>query len=133
MFSINKPRPYTKFNLVFDVGSNTWDLTTEPVSEFDKDDYEYLRKEVHPNVRFTVIPGYAVIAFAPACENPDCRMLKVAVSYCAPEDTFSKKTGKYQALLKFDREEFVQLPIAGYWRRVGTTALKEYLREMFTL
>lgn len=121
------------FNLVFDVESNLWNLNSDPVPEFDNDDYIYLRKKVHPDVRFAIIPGYAVIAFAPACENPNCRMLKVAVSYCAPEDTFSKKTGKYQALLKFDREEFVQLPLMSFWSDFGTPHLKDCLRYMFSV
>lgn len=132
MFSINKPRPYTKFNLVFDVESNLWNLNSDPVAEFDKAAYLWLRKE-NPNVRFAVIPDCAVIAFAPACENSDCRMLKVAVSYCAPGDIFSKKTGKYQALLKFDREEFVQLPLMDFWQDNGTASLKEFLRNTFNV
>ena len=120
------------FNLVFDVGSNTWNLDSDPIPEFDRAHYFWIRKE-YEDVRFAVIPNCAVIAFAPACENPDCRMLKVAVSYCAPEDTFSKKTGKYQALLKFDREEFVQLPLMDFWRFEGTKELKQALRYSFDI
>lgn len=120
------------FNLVFDVGSNTWNLDSDPIPEFDRAHYFWIRKE-YEDVRFAVITGYAVIAFTPACENSDCRMLKVAVSYCAPEDTFRKKTGKYQALLKFDREEFVQLPLMDFWQDNGTASLKEFLRNTFNV
>ena len=118
MITINKPQP--------------WVVYDECNSDFDKEDYQSLREEF-PDVKFAVIDEYAVIAFRKATSLPDNHMLQVAVSYCSEEDLFSKKTGKYQALIKLEKGEFVQLPMSGIWDDFGLAYLKTELRNMFTV
>lgn len=53
------------------------------------------------------------LAYGPMLPGaPDCKMLAVAVSYCAKPDTFKKKIGKLQALRNMYQGGFVQLPLA---------------------
>lgn len=74
------------------------------------------------------------IAYCPAFLGPECRMMEVSVSYCAPEDTFKKKTGKYHAVAKMlDDGEFVTLPLAEYYRDVPREQFEDTLLSMFTV
>jgi hypothetical protein len=74
------------------------------------------------------------VAFIPAFEGPDCRMLQVSVSYCALDDKFKKKIGKYHALRKLiDERELVQLPLAEYYRDNGAEETAEILLGIFTV
>lgn len=78
---------------------------------FDKDEYKYYKKMAREdNVRFLVLDR-AVIAYSKTINMPDCRMIQVAVAWCAPEDTFKRKVGKYQALLKMYSGQVVQVPL----------------------
>jgi hypothetical protein len=90
------------------------------MENFDKEHYKYLKEtakeeKVHVATReFEGLPYNGVsVAFALASEHPDCRMVRVSVSYCAPEDTYRKKVGKYNVLYKYFLDgEYIQLPIA---------------------
>lgn len=107
---------------------------------FDKADYKDLKAiaKAEGVVVFSreinITPAYngVSIAFRPMSDAADARMLAVAVSYCAPEDKFKKKVGKYQALLKFEKREYVQLPLAEYYNDCGAEETKELLFEMFS-
>ena len=105
-------------------------LNREFKTDFDGLDYHNLLNEFY-DTKFVVINKYAVVAFRKATKLPDNRMVQVAISYCSPEDDFKKKTGKYQALLKLERGEFVQLPLSTFWDTFGTAAMKEYLNDRF--
>ncbi len=73
------------------------------------------------------------VAFAPATRGDDNRMVFVSVSYCAPEDKFKPKHGKFQALAKFYNDETIQLPLGQYLRDVGAKQFGAYLLELFTV
>lgn len=73
------------------------------------------------------------IAYCPATKAYDCRMYRVAVSYCAPEDEFFAKEGRLQALNKMFLGEFIQLPLAETARTSGTTHVRLVLTQMFAL
>jgi predicted alternative tryptophan synthase beta-subunit len=73
------------------------------------------------------------VAYAQDATGEDARMLQVAVSYCAPEDKFSKKVGRYQAAMKLFDGEYVQLPLAKFHKEFGSTELKGVLSYMFDL
>jgi hypothetical protein len=106
---------------------------------FNKEDYKALKqtaKELNvytaQSSDATLSIGGVTVAFMRTTENLENRMIAVAVSYCAPEDEFKKKTGKYQALLKLlDYSQYVQLPLGQYLRRAGSKATGELLLEMF--
>jgi hypothetical protein len=79
------------------------------MENFDKEE------KVHVATRELESPSYkgVSVAFALASEHPDCRMLRVSVSYCAPEGTYKKKVGEYNVLYKYFLDgEYIQLPIA---------------------
>lgn len=79
---------------------------------FDKDHYKELKRDAKlDDVRFVVLDR-SVVAYTKLTTGIGGRMIAVAVSWCAPEDTFKKKVGKYQALLKLYNFEYVQLPLA---------------------
>jgi hypothetical protein len=72
------------------------------------------------------------IAFRPSIPNSNtCRMLDVAVSYCAPGDTYVRKHGKYQALLKMSSGEVIKLPLGEDLRDLGKAYIKEVLSSTF--
>ena len=71
------------------------------------------------------------VAFRPAIENSNCRMLEMAISYCALEDTFDPKVGKYYARLKLLSGEFFQVPLAEYLRDNGVDETRDILLGMF--
>lgn len=73
------------------------------------------------------------VAFRPAIENSNCRMLEVAVSYCAPEDEFDPKVGKFHARRKLLYGEFIQLPIAEDLRDSGVEHVRSLLLTLFKL
>lgn len=54
-------------------------------------------------------PG-ATIAYRPTTEFNNCRMVEVAVAYCSPHDTFSKKQGTSLATQKFLSGETIKVP-----------------------
>lgn len=97
--------------------------------EFDKDHYKQLKTlaKFHKVDTLTYIKpetGYEglgyngfTVAFSPATKLDDNRMLEVSVSYCAPEDTFKKRIGKYHALRKFFEENnFIHLPLGQMYK-----------------
>ncbi|HEY9704502.1 MAG TPA: hypothetical protein V6C58_18810 [Allocoleopsis sp.] len=111
---------------------------------FDKKDYKLLKKVLKTDPRKTRFVSVRelranynglTIAYRNATENTDCRMLHVAVSYCAPEDTFCKKTGKYQAAIKLEQGEFVQIPVVQEFKKFSWTNrnIKDFLLEMFAV
>lgn len=74
-----------------------------------------------------------VLAFMDMLDNPQCRMVAVSVSYCAPEDKFHKRTGKFLALEKLMEGQFVQMPLGPFYRAPGTGVSKEMLLDAFNL
>lgn len=71
------------------------------------------------------------VAFRPAIENTNCRMLEVAVSYCSVDDKYKRKHGKYQALRKLANGEVVQLPLAATLFETHEVSVGEMLLNMF--
>lgn len=71
------------------------------------------------------------VAFRPAIENSNCRMLEVAVSYCAPEDEFDPKVGKFHARRKLLCGEYIQIPLAEYLQDNGVDETRNILLGMF--
>lgn len=62
----------------------------------------------------------------------NCRMIEVSVSYCAPEDSFKTKHGKFQALIKIiDTGESIKLPLGECYRDYGKKVLRSILFDMF--
>lgn len=55
--------------------------------------------------------GGATIAYRPDNEFHNCRMVQVAVAYCSPHDTFSKKVGTRLATEKFLNGETILVPM----------------------
>lgn len=49
----------------------------------------------------TGMRGGATIAYRPANNNRNCRMVQVAVSYCSPNDHFNRRLGSALAVEKF--------------------------------
>lgn len=117
MFQVNKPKPYKV-------------PVTNP--NFDKQDYKDIKTLAkEDDVRFVVLNN-AVVAYTKTTTGTDGRMIAVAVSWCAPEDTFKKKVGKYQALRKMYNHEYVQLPLAVEFDQ-DPFLLEDILTEMFDL
>jgi hypothetical protein len=106
--------------------------------EFTKQEYKYLRAEakqagvkvVSVETPNSVYNG-VTIAYAPAIPGSDCRMVEVAVSYCAPEDKYDAKIGKYTAICRLFHNEVVKLPLAGVLREMGNREFKERLVKLF--
>lgn len=106
---------------------------------FDKEEYKYLKQCAEDDGVFvytrkpngTSIEGVSV-AFKPMHYGAEARMIAVAVSYCAPEDEFRKKTGKYNALSKLYSGEYVQLPMATFLASEGADVVGEYLLDTFS-
>lgn len=73
------------------------------------------------------------VAFRPAIGNSNCRMLEVAVSYCAPEDDFDPKVGKFHARRKLLYGEFIQIPLAEFLRDNGVEETRSMLLGMFQI
>lgn len=73
------------------------------------------------------------VAFRLAIKNSNCRMLEVAVSYCALEDDFDPKVGKFHARRKLLHGEYIQLPLAEYLRDNGVDETRTLLLELFQL
>lgn len=55
--------------------------------------------------------GGVAIAFRKANNYKNCRMVEVAVSYCSPQDTFSKKIGGAQATKNFLEGNTIMVPV----------------------
>ena len=117
------------------------------MSCFNKEDYKRLKKAAKaegdiftastklscPVVLGTAEVSAVSVAFRPAIENSNCKMLEVAVSYCSAEDEFKPKHGKYQALLKLVNRETVQMPLAKFLRTEGAGATADVLLEIFSM
>jgi hypothetical protein len=109
--------------------------------KFDKVEYARLKEYAsNSNIRFFCVDvtgqGYPYngisIAYGTRDNIPDCRMVEVSVSYCAPEDTFKAKRGKFQALNKMIYiGEHIDLPLGTFYREAGGKALREVLSSMF--
>jgi len=112
--------------------------------DFDKEHYKHLKQmakeyKVH-TLQYVTPTNYAgisyngfTVAFSPATELDDNRMLEVSVSYCAPEDEFKKKVGKYHALRKFFEENnYIHLPL-GQMYRDGVPDVEYLLEQMFNV
>lgn len=99
------------------------------MAKFDRKEYKQLKRWAKANGVCTYAldlteaddPHYngISVAYKAANDNSDCRMVHVAVSYCAPEDEFKNKKGKREALIKFMSGETIQLPIADFLRDNG--------------
>jgi hypothetical protein len=109
-------------------------------SEFNKRHYKELKREAKysgTETTYTKVTGYGdtyngiTIAYAPSIKGSSCKMLLVSVSYCAKEDKFKKKHGKYQALLKFNRGEWIQIPLAEFYNSFGKYETNDVLFNMF--
>jgi hypothetical protein len=108
---------------------------------FNKVDYKYLKREAKVEKVFTASCGLTeedesynglTVAFKQTSNNPGNRMIAVSVSYCAPEDTFKKKIGKYNAFAKLMyKEQFVQVPLGEYLRDNGPEETGYILLNMF--
>ena len=86
------------------------------MSCFDKQHYKQLKQfakfeGIVLAAREVDSDDYSGLTVAFQLPAPGLRMVKVAVSYCSPEDEFKSKHGKYQAVLKFMGGEYVQLPL----------------------
>lgn len=105
---------------------------------FDKEEYKSLKDLAKENNVFVftteTLSGGVSVAFKAMHQGAEARMVAVAVSYCAPEDSYRKKTGKYNALLKFyEYNEYIQLPLATMLFYEGADAVGEYLLDVFQL
>jgi hypothetical protein len=117
------------------------------IPEFDKEHYKRLKQMakqfkvhlVHQNLtRPDRCPGHLynglTVAYSPATELDNNRMIEVSVSYCAPEDKFKKKIGRYHALRKFFEENnYVHIPLGKSYRYNGTVDTGAILLGMFTV
>ena len=113
--------------------------------EFNKEHYQHLKamaKQYNVHTAYNDLSDSAwhnqykglTVAFSPATELDDNRMIEVSVSYCAQEDTFKKKIGKYHALRKFFEENnFVHLPFGQYYRTNSKEEMGYVLLEMFNV
>lgn len=110
--------------------------------KYNKEEFKELKAIAKANsIRFftedVTDDGYTYngisIAWTPCVENTDCRMIAVAVSYCAPEDEFKPKHGKFHALNKLLSGQYVQVPLGSYHRNCGNKALEETLLSMFLI
>jgi len=114
--------------------------------EFDKEHYKQLKQSAKQHGVYTTTldlsdtagwePVYngITVAFSPATELDDNRMLEVSVSYCAPEDAFQKKIGKYHALRKFFEENnYIHLPLGEYLRDNGVDDTAQVLLGVFSV
>lgn len=107
---------------------------------FDKEEYKYLKQCAKEDGMFVytrkpngISSDLGVsVAFKPMHYGAEARMIAVAVSYCAPEDEFRKKTGKYNALSKLYSGEYVQLPMATFLAFEDADVVGEYLLDMFS-
>ena len=105
---------------------------------FDKEEYKSLKDWAKEDNVFVftreTLSGGVSVAFKAMHQGAKARMVAVAVSYCAPEDSYRKKTGKYNALLKFyEYNEYVQLPLATMLSYEGADSVGEYLLDVFQL
>ena len=89
--------------------------------EFNKEDYKELKQLAKLMNRVKILSfsyedeyysqeyNGVTIAYAPVF--PGSKMLKVATSFCASDDKFKKKIGKFHALDRFFSGELMQLPL----------------------
>lgn len=104
------------------------------MSCFDKQHYKELKQYAKNDgivlaTRSDSQDNYSGVTVAFQLPAAGLRMVRVAVSYCSPEDEFKPKHGKYQALLKFMSGEFIQLPIGDY----DLSTVDEDLLDYFTI
>ena len=109
---------------------------------FDKQHYKQLKtfakeSKVHTlSVDLTgEYYGYngLTVAYCLSFQSKDCRMLEVAVSYCAPEDKFKKKHGKYTALSNFLRGVTVKVPLGLFYNETSIEEVEQVLIDMFAV
>jgi hypothetical protein len=74
-------------------------------------------------------PGGFTLAYRKVTPHINCRMVEVAVAYCSPHDTFSKKVGARRALDNFLDGATVLVPA----RTEGDHSIVWNLRWMFTI
>lgn len=106
---------------------------------FDKEHYKEIKQYAkEDNIRTISVPYFAgmfgsgvTIAYQPMTNSGDNRMVAVSVSYCAQEDSFKKKVGKYNAYLKLFKGEYVQLPLGQVLKNVDRSDFESILIEMF--
>lgn len=111
------------------------------MKNFDKEEYARLKAKAKSFGVKTVSKeldlglGYAgiTIAYELGTLSEDVRMLAVSVSYCAMEDEFKKKIGKYQAYTKLTEGEYVQLPLGQFYKINGKEATDAILMDMFAV
>lgn len=108
--------------------------------EFDKIEYKELKAAAKKlGIKFVTAQVFdehyagLAIAYVPATHSADCRMVEIAVSYCAIEDTFSPKVGKYQALCKMFNGQIVKMPLGEFVRDNPTKYVKESLLQLFAV
>lgn len=91
--------------------------------------------KVKTAVRRSISNRYSgfVVAYVPATELRDNRMVFVSTSYCAVEDAFKKKIGKELALNRMFNGDFMQLPIGQELSTMETKDFKEYLLDIFDI
>ncbi len=84
---------------------------------FDQTDYEYLLGEALTEGKHIVhsfkpgCKGGITLVWQRTTDSPKCKMIKVSVSYCSDKDYFCRKIGAYNALSRFDVNQFVTIPI----------------------
>ncbi len=108
---------------------------------YDKESYKFYKQEAEDDCVFLVNrkvednDGYngLTVAYQMATQGPECRMVNVCVSYCAPEDEFKGKRGKYQALMKFYTGQTIVLPLGLAMQAWGPGSVGEFLLDMFEI
>jgi hypothetical protein len=75
------------------------------------------------------VPGGFTLAYRKVTPHNNCRMVEVAVAYCSPHDTFSKKVGARRALDNFLDGATVLVPA----RTEGDHSSVWNLRRMFII
>lgn len=132
--TIKVARPFPVYRSEYTLPTNNilTVINMKKTPNFDKDAYEYLKEEAKVlNTKYLTVNDIYTIAFRPYGTFPECRMVDVAVATCSPEDVFSKKVGKYQALLKMFDGACIQLPLMDLWRDWGVKEIKAVLFNMF--
>lgn len=110
--------------------------------KFNKKEYKRLVKEAKVDGISTAYDRYnyffseigtcgVTVAFMPMF--PNSKMIAVSVSYCALEDKFKKRKGKFQALNKLMCGEFIQVPLGTLLATEGAREVGRELIAMFNI
>lgn len=106
--------------------------------DFDQQDYENQlnkakRQDVHLVHTFDV--GYPFGGFAfvwqRTTDNPRCKMIRVAVSYCSEKDQYCRKIGAYNALNNFFEDNWILLPVGNADSAIIVQRLRDILDIMY--